>query len=48
MVAAGADIRYVQKLLGHKDISTTQIYARVVPNDIKATHQACHPRERLL
>jgi integrase/recombinase XerD len=45
MVAAGADVRHVQKLLGHEAISSTQIYTRVVPTDVKATHERTHPRE---
>jgi len=43
MLAAGADIRYVQKLLGHKELKTTQAYTKVMPADIKKTHTAAHP-----
>jgi len=43
MLAAGADIRYVQKLLGHKELKTTQAYTKVMPVDIKKTHTAAHP-----
>ncbi|MEE8410766.1 MAG: tyrosine-type recombinase/integrase [Myxococcota bacterium] len=46
MVAAGADVRQVQELLGHVSINSTQIYTRVVPMDVKATHERTHPRER--
>ena len=45
MLAAGADVRHVQKLLGHESISSTQIYTRVVPTEVKATHERTHPRE---
>ncbi|MBL0379317.1 MAG: tyrosine-type recombinase/integrase [Desulfofustis sp. PB-SRB1] len=38
-----ADIRYVQKLLGHRHIRTTQIYTRVYPIDLKETHTRTHP-----
>jgi integrase/recombinase XerD len=43
MLAAGADIRYIQKLLGHKELKTTQAYTRVMPVDIKQTHAKTHP-----
>ena len=43
LVQQGADIRYVQKLLGHADLKTTQIYTRLAPMDVKQTHQCTHP-----
>ncbi len=46
MVAAGADIRHVQKLLGHAHLITTQIYTKVMPTEVKATHERTHPREQ--
>jgi integrase/recombinase XerD len=46
MLKNGADIRYVQELLGHKKITSTQIYTRLTPLDLKSIHQKCHPRER--
>lgn len=45
MVQAGANLRHVQKLLGHASLTSTQIYTRVVPKDVKATHEQTHPRE---
>ena len=42
----GADIRHIQKLLRHNDISTTQIYTRVAIEDLKEAQAKFHPRER--
>ncbi len=44
MLNGGADIRVIQKLLGHASITTTEIYTQVTMRTLKATHSNTHPR----
>jgi site-specific recombinase XerD len=46
MLKSGANIRYIQELLGHNSLETTQIYTHVEVCDLKKEHRKCHPREQ--
>lgn len=46
MLENGADIRFIQALLGHAELSTTQIYTHVAIGKLKAIHATTHPTRR--
>jgi integrase/recombinase XerD len=44
LLQQGADIRYIQELLGHSHLSTTQMYTKIMPVEVKETHDKTHPK----
>lgn len=45
MLKAGADLRHIQEMLGHENLTTTQRYLHIVKADLKKVHAHTHPRE---
>jgi integrase/recombinase XerD len=46
LVARGANVAYVQRLLGHSSLRTTQVYVRTSVPEVQATHAQAHPRNQ--
>ena len=46
MLQAGASIRDVQELLGHRELASTEIYTHLTPTRLRDQHYRCHPRFR--
>ncbi len=47
MLRNGADIRYIQELLGHKLVTSTQIYTQILPEHLREVNARYHPRAKI-
>lgn len=47
MLEGGADVRFIQEMLGHSNLQSTQVYTRVALTKLKEIHSATHPGARL-
>jgi len=43
----GADLKYIQEMMGHADISSTQIYVQLLNSHFKQVYHNCHPRAKV-
>ena len=46
MLENGADIRFIQQLLGHEKLDTTAIYTEVTIKQLQEVHARCHPSSK--
>ena len=46
LIRGGANLYHVKELLGHESLETLQHYTKLTIEDLRKTHQKCHPRER--
>jgi len=47
MLENGADSRYIQQMIGHAELSSTEVYTQVSIQKLKEVHTATHPSARL-
>ena len=47
MLENGADIRFIQEMLGHAKLTSTEVYTRVAITKLKVIHAATHPAAKL-
>ena len=45
LLRAGCDIRYIQEILGHKKLATTEVYTKIEKDDLKRVLDKYHPRQ---